>query len=278
MPVDSGHFEDPLQHPSCSGRRVMPRPKTIYPPAVIAPQTLGAGAEPPRGFEFVARVAHELRSPLAAILGWSSRLLETPLPEHERERVIRIIQRCALAENRLLNNLLDASRIATGHFTLRAEYMPTLSPVVDEVVESMRIEADRRGVTLASALSPDVGPVSADADRLRQVLYNLMANALKFTPAGGLVEISCQCAGHDAMLTFRDTGCGIPRESLDDVFDPFWQAGDPEGRAQGLGLGLAITREIVELHDGIIDVASDGLGHGTTVTVLIPLRSDLPVI
>jgi signal transduction histidine kinase len=244
----------------------------------LAPQTLGTGTEPRRAFEFVTKVAHELRSPLAAILGWSSRLLETPLPERERERVIRIIQRCALAESRLLNNLLDVSHIGRDHLTLRTEYMPTLSPVVEEVVESMRIDAARRGITLASALSPEVGPVSADADRLRQVLYNLIGNALKFTPAGGLVEMGCQCAGHDAMLTVRDTGSGIRHESLNHVFDPFWQADDPDGHAEGLGLGLAITREIVELHDGIIDVASDGLGHGTTVTVLIPLRSDPPVV
>jgi signal transduction histidine kinase len=256
----------------------MPRSKTVDSPSAVASQTLGRGTEPPRPFEFVARVAHELRSPLAVILGWSSRLLETPLPEHERERVTRIIQRCALAENRLLNNLLDASLMGAGHFKLQVEYMPTLSPVVDEVVESMRIDADRRGVTLARPVSPEVGPVSADPDRLRQVLYNLITNALKFTPAGGRVEIACQCAGRDAMLTIRDTGSGIPRESLNHVFEPFWQADNPDRHAQGLGLGLAITREIVELHDGIIDVASDGVGHGTIVTVLIPLRADLPVV
>jgi signal transduction histidine kinase len=231
--------------------------------------------DPPSAFQFVTRVAHELRSPLTAILGWSSHLLATPVPEHERERIIRIIQRCALTENRLLNDLLDASRIGTCHLTLRAEYTPTLAPVVDEVVESMRIDAARRGITLASALSPEVGPVSADVDRLRQVLYNLITNALKFTPAGGLIEIGCQCAGHDAMLTVRDTGSGILRESLNHVFDPFWQA-DGADHSQGLGLGLGITREIVELHGGIIDVASDGLGRGTIVTVLIPLRTDRP--
>ena len=106
----------------------------------------------PSAFEFVNRVAHELRSPLTAILGWSSHLLATPVPEHERERIIRIIQ-SALAENRLLNDLLDASRLGTCHLTLRAEYTPTLSPVVDEAVESMRIDAARRSITLAIANS-----------------------------------------------------------------------------------------------------------------------------
>jgi PAS domain S-box-containing protein len=229
--------------------------------------------------EFLATLSHELRTPLNAILGWSHILLDATPPGSELAQGLEVIVRNARAQTQIIEDLLDMSRIISGK--LRLDVHPTpLAPIVQAAVDTVRPAADARGVLLRAALDPaDPGHVSADPNRLQQVFWNLLTNAVKFTPRGGHVQVTLARADDDAHLevTVADTGEGIRPEFLPHVFDRFRQADASTTRRHGgLGLGLAIVKQLVELHGGTVRAASPGPGQGATFTVTLPVATPDP--
>ena len=223
--------------------------------------------------EFLATLSHELRTPLTAILGWSRLLRARQFDEAGRERAVEIIERNAEAQAKLIEDLLDVSRIITGK--LRLEVQPiALAPVVETVVNALRPAAEAKQLQLEPALDPIAGPVTGDPNRLRQIITNLLSNAIKFTPEGGRVEVRLERVDSHARLKVRDTGTGIRAEDLPHIFERFRQADSTSTRAHsGLGLGLAIVRHLVELHGGTIHAESQGEGQGATFTIELPLTA-----
>jgi PAS domain S-box-containing protein len=221
--------------------------------------------------EFLATLSHELRTPLTSILGWAKLLRGGGLEPEFAARGLEAVERNAVAQTRLIGDLLDVSRIITGK--LRLEPRPVeLSRIVEAGVESVRPAADARGVRLEVSLDPSACTVSGDPDRLQQVVWNLLSNAVKFTPHGGSVGVRLASAGGHAEVEVSDTGRGIPAEFLPHVFDRFRQADGGITREHGgLGLGLAIARNLVELHGGTITAASPGEGLGSTFRFRLPL-------
>jgi PAS domain S-box-containing protein len=228
--------------------------------------------------QFLATLSHELRTPLNAILGYTRMLRRGAIPEEKRERALEVIERNAAAQAQLVEDLLDISRITSGKVRLELAPLPAAAPL-REALESVRPAAEAKGVEVAADIDPFAGTVRADATRLQQVFWNLLSNAVKFTPAGGRVTVHLVRAGDAIVGTVADTGIGIPAEFLPLVFEPFRQAdARPAREHSGLGLGLAICRQLVELHGGTIDVRSDGPGRGSAFTVRLPrheTRGDL---
>jgi signal transduction histidine kinase/CheY-like chemotaxis protein len=226
--------------------------------------------------EFLAAVSHELRTPLNAILGWVQILSTTNPSPSTMAKAVASITRNAQAQTRVIEDLVDVSRIVTGKLTLRPERADFAS-VVESAVDAIRPTADAKPVTLAVQLGARPSLVHGDRDRLQQVVWNLLANAVKFTPAGGAVHVTLSAAAGWLELTVRDTGVGIPRDFLPDVFDRFRQAdGSTTREYGGLGLGLSIVKELTELHGGSVAVASEGPGRGATFTLRLPaLRDDV---
>jgi signal transduction histidine kinase/ActR/RegA family two-component response regulator len=221
--------------------------------------------------EFLATVSHELRTPLTAILGWARMLSYPTLDTASREKAIETIQRNAKAQDRLIEDILDVSRIITGK--LRLDVQATdLQPVIQAAVEVLLPAAEAKGIRLHQVLDPNSGTVLGDAERLQQVAWNLVSNAIKFTPKGGRVMIVLQRINSHTEFTVSDTGKGISPDFLPYVFDRFRQAESSTIRAhEGLGLGLAIVRHLVELHGGTVHADSRGDGQGATFTVRLPL-------
>jgi CheY-like chemotaxis protein/nitrogen-specific signal transduction histidine kinase len=220
---------------------------------------------------FLALLSHELRTPLTAVLGWVRLLRTGAIDKSATERALDVIERNTQHQGRLIADLLDVSRIVTGKVDLQ---MGPVDPVrlVESAVESMRPSADLRGIRLTSFADRTVGTVRGDAARLEQVVGNLLANAVKFTPEGGGVDVRLAGAHGGARITVTDTGRGIDAAFLPHVFEAFRQAPDLTGRAdRGLGLGLAIVRHLVELHGGTVSASSEGHGKGATFTVELPL-------
>jgi two-component system CheB/CheR fusion protein len=223
--------------------------------------------------EFLATVSHELRSPLHSILGWSRMLSEKRLDEEKSAHALEVIYRSARAQNKLIGDLLDVSRIITGKLSLEMRVIE-LPPIIEAAVDIVRPAADVKKIRLVSALDPMAGPVSGDADRLQQVAWNLLSNAVKFTPVEGQIEVRLERKGAHIRLTVSDTGEGIEPEFLPFVFDRFRQfEGRPARAHGGLGLGLAIVRHLVESHGGTVSAASRGRGQGATFIVTLPLTS-----
>ncbi len=221
--------------------------------------------------EFLATVSHELRSPLNSILGWSKMLSGKRLGEEQSARALEAIYKSARAQNQLIGDLLDVSRIITGKFRLDVS-MVDLIPIIEAAMDVVRPAADAKRISLVSSLDPAAGPVSGDADRLQQVVWNLLSNAVKFTPAGGEVGVRLEREGANATITVSDTGVGIKPEFLPFVFDRFRQfEGGTTRPSGGLGLGLAIVRHLVESHGGTVSAASRGKGQGATFIVTLPL-------
>jgi CheY-like chemotaxis protein len=221
--------------------------------------------------EFLAVLSHELRTPLNAILGWARILRAGTLGPDDVPRAIETIERNAQAQAQLIEDLLDVSRIVSGK--LRLEMRPVdIGEVVSEAMDTVRPTADARGVTLTAAIS-HTGPVSGDAQRLRQVIWNLLSNSIKFTPKGGSVHVRAEQTIATVRLSVADSGQGIDPEFLPHVFDRFRQGATTAGvaRRTGLGLGLAIVRHLVEAHGGTVHAASDGPGKGATFTVELPV-------
>jgi len=221
--------------------------------------------------EFLAMVSHELRTPLSPILAWSRMLKLGKLPPDRQQKAIETIERNAVAQAELVEDLLDVSRIVSGK--LRLDVRPTsLATVIEAAVDALRLSAEAKQIRLQLVLDSHAGMVLGDPDRLRQVLWNLVSNAIKFTPKGGRVQISLERVNSHLEVSVSDTGAGLDRSVLPHVFDRFWQAesGTPRQRS-GLGLGLAIVRYLVEAHGGEVAAQSDGPGCGSVFVVKLPL-------
>ncbi len=224
--------------------------------------------------EFMAMLSHELRSPLNAISGWTqvakAHLRDGKPPLDVMQRALDVIERNVGLQARLIDDLLDISRIVSGKLQLESRPV-NLTAIATNAIESVRPSADSKGITLSlDASTPDPW-VLADPARLEQVLWNLLVNAVKFTPDGGRIDMTIAPAEKGIAVSVRDTGQGIDTESLPHVFDRFWQARDTMKRMQGgLGLGLALVRYLAELHGGSVEARSDGRGCGSTFTVTLP--------
>jgi len=224
---------------------------------------------------FLTTVSHELRTPLTPILAWS-RLLREGRPGAEKTTAgLAAVERSARAQARLIDDLLDVSRLGARDWRVALRPMD-LAPVVRAAVEVVRPAADAKGVALETALPPLAVPVQGDPERLQQVVWNLVSNAVKFTPRGGRVRIALERVDDRARLTVRDTGEGISPDFLPYVFERFRQA-DSSGtrRHGGLGLGLAIVRGLVERHGGTVRAESAGTGQGAVFTVELPLLASV---
>jgi PAS domain S-box-containing protein len=221
--------------------------------------------------EFLATLSHELRTPLSSILGWARMLTTTQLDAENTARALESIERNAKAQGRLIDDILDVSRIITGK--LRLDVRPVdLASVIEGAVESVRPAAEAKGIRLQRVL--DTGPqvVSGDPERLQQVVWNLLSNAVKFTPKGGRVQVRLERINSHVEIVVSDTGRGINADVLPHVFERFLQADSSTTREHsGLGLGLAIVRHLAELHGGTVRAESAGEGQGATFTVDLPL-------
>jgi PAS domain S-box-containing protein len=220
--------------------------------------------------QFLATLSHELRTPLNAILGYARMLQTNSIAPEKRQRAIDIIERNAVAQNRLIEDLLDVSRITRGQ--VRLEPMPVpIAAVLREAIEVVRPAADAKRIALDVDIDPFAGTVNADATRLQQVFWNLLTNAVKFTNYGGRVAASLRRVVNDVEVSVTDTGAGIASDFLPFVFEPFRQADARLGRGHGgLGLGLAISRQLIELHGGTILAESAGIGLGSKFLVRLP--------
>ena len=220
--------------------------------------------------EFLAMLSHELRSPLGAILTWTRMLRRGQLDAERIPNALASVEEAARAQERLVGDLLDISRIAAGKFALKREPVE-LGPLLEARVEAARASIAEKGVTLAARLDPLGATVRADPMRLQQVFENLLSNAVKFTPAGGRIDVALARRGADVEVSVSDTGIGIAPEILPHVFEAFQQADRSITRRYGgLGLGLAIARRLIEAHGGRIDAESAGEGTGATFRVRLP--------
>lgn len=222
--------------------------------------------------EFLATLSHELRTPLTAILGWSQVVMRPSAKAEDIAQGLDVIQRNARAQAQIIEDLLDMSRIIGGKVRLDVQRLD-LSSIVQASVETARPTADAKGIRLQSVIDPLQGVVvSGDANRLQQVLWNLLSNAIKFTPKAGRVQVLLERVNSHLEISVIDTGEGIDEKFLPYVFDRFSQAdGSTTRQHGGLGLGLSIVRQLVELHGGSIRVKSAGRGHGATFILVLPL-------
>jgi PAS domain S-box-containing protein len=221
--------------------------------------------------DFLARLSHELRTPLNAIVGWAQLLGAHGDDPSMVQRGAVTILRNARHQAQLIEDLLDLSRITSGAVRLNARPVE-LAPVLLAALENIRPAADAQQITLDASLQPDVGPVWGDPERLPQIFANLLSNATKFTPRRGRVAVRLERAESRAVVTVSDTGIGIAADALPRIFEPFRQADSSISRAHGgLGLGLAIVRQLVTLHGGEVQAASPGEGSGATFTVTLPV-------
>jgi PAS domain S-box-containing protein len=221
--------------------------------------------------EFLAVVSHELRTPLTAVLGWARMLQMGKLDAQQTVRALDAIERNAESQNQLIGDLLDFSRIISGRLRLDVGRVDLVS-VVEAAMDVVSPAADAKGIRLEPVLDTQAGPVSGDAERLQQVMWNLLSNAVKFTPKGGRVQVRLARVNSSVEVAVSDTGEGISAEFLPYVFERFRQAdGATTRRQSGLGLGMAITRHLVELHGGTIRAESPGEGQGATFILRLPV-------
>jgi two-component system CheB/CheR fusion protein len=224
--------------------------------------------------EFMATLSHELRGPLSAMVGWVQVLGTGGLDEATRERGRAAIERSAMAQTRLIEDLLDYSSVVAGKLTLSPQLMD-LVPVAGAAIEAVRSAAEAKGIRLELSTDADEALVRGDPDRLQQVLWNVLSNAVKFTPKGGRIEVWIGRVGDSLNIRVSDTGRGISRDFLPHVFERFRQQDGTSRRLEGgLGLGLAIVKQLVELHGGTVLADSPGEGQGATITVALPLPTE----
>ena len=242
----------------------------------VAERTAALQEADRRKDEFLATLSHELRTPLNAIYGWSRMLRSGQLDPVTVPKAMEVIERNAQIQTQLIGDLLDVSRIVTGKLHLQATPVD-LAHVVNEAVDSVRMLAHSRSIEVLASLG-SVPLVSGDGDRLQQVVWNLLSNAIKFTLPGGRVWVLLEQAGEQAVLTVRDTGCGIRPDLLPYVFERFRQADNSTTRVHsGLGIGLTIVKHLVEAHGGLVTADSEGEGRGALFAVRLPLeRTEFP--
>lgn len=275
--VSNVYVEDSYQVIQCNIRDISERKRTQEECTRLMQNALAARAEADAANgikdEFLALLSHELRTPLTAILGWSQMLADGNLDGPATKRALEIIVRNARAQNQLIDDLLDISRIITGK--LRLDVRPVeLATIIETVVDDMRPATEAKSIRLQTALDSRTGAISGDPDRLQQIIWNLLTNAVKFTPTGGRVQVRLERIASHVEMTVRDTGQGIDPEFLPHVFDRFRQSDSSSARRHGgLGLGLSIVRQLVELHGGTVTATSPGAGEGTTIKVSLPLMS-----
>jgi CheY-like chemotaxis protein/nitrogen-specific signal transduction histidine kinase len=221
--------------------------------------------------EFLATVSHELRTPLTSILGWAHMLRTGQLGGEDAAKALETIERNARAQGQLIDDLLDVSRIITGK--LRIDVRPVdPNSFIESAIEAVRPAAEAKGVRVQRIMDTGVVSVSGDPVRLQQVVWNLLSNAIKFTPRGGRVQVRLERVNSHIEIAVSDSGAGIEPEFLPYVFDRFRQADQRTTRQHGgLGLGLAIARQLVEIHGGSVRAESPGAGQGSTFTVLLPV-------
>ena len=229
--------------------------------------------------DFLAMISHELRAPLTSILGWAQMLRSSSLDRASAERALQTIERNAKSQAHIVADLLDASRIATGNLSIESRPVE-LKAIVEGAVDAVRPLVEAGNLRMQIVLEPWVGPFNGDSERLNQIVWNLLNNAIKFTPPEGLIEVRLERLENKALLIISDTGKGIDPEFLPNIFDRFRQADSSTQREQGgLGLGLSIVKHLVELHQGAIYAYSGGLGKGSDFMITLPLavaESDHP--
>lgn len=223
--------------------------------------------------EFLAMLSHELRTPLTPILGWSKLLQTKKLPEKKLQEALVTIEEHAKRQAKLVDDLLDVSRIIRGKLTLNLTEVTLVAPIA-AALETVHLAAEAKSIHIKTMLDVTVGQVMGDASRLQQVFWNLLSNAIKFTTEGGSITIELERVNRYAQIVVKDTGQGIDTDFLPFVFDRFRQEDSSITRKfGGLGLGLAISRQIVEAHGGTIAAESPGIGGGATFTVRLPLMT-----
>lgn len=225
--------------------------------------------------EFLATLSHELRTPMTAILGWLS-ILRGHKPVRDVPSTLAIIERNAKMQAQLIDDLLDMNRLASGTMQLELAAVD-LALTLRSARQALQPAADAKRVRLVEGIDPRATPVRGDARRLQQVVWNLVQNALKFTPAGGQVELRLEREAHETLVTVSDTGRGIAPAFLPHVFERFRQQDSSTAReAGGIGLGLSIAKHLVELHGGTIAAFSDGEGKGARFVVRLPAADPAP--
>jgi PAS domain S-box-containing protein len=223
--------------------------------------------------EFLATISHELRNPLNAIMGWAHMMRLGNLTPANTERAVETIYRNAKSQAQLVADLLDVSRIISGKLRLDVRTVDLIY-IVNAAIDSIRPAAEAKGIRLQTMLDSAAGPISGDADRLQQIVWNLLTNAVKFTPKGGTIEVKVQRVHSHVEIVVSDSGVGISKEFLPHVFDRFRQADASTTRIHGgLGLGLSIVHQLVDLHGGSVSVHSEGEGKGATFTIMLPIVS-----
>jgi len=223
--------------------------------------------------EFLAMLSHELRTPLTAILGWAVLLRDGKLPPDVSVRALRSIEQNARIQGRIVDELLDISRIIAGKLSLDVEPL-MLATAVQSAIDSVRVAADAKHLTITSHLDPEVPPISGDPGRLQQVFWNVLSNAVKFTPTGGHIDISLRNCDGQAEVAIRDDGIGIRKDILPHIFERFRQADSSRSRPHGgLGLGLSIVQHLVEMHGGTVEAFSEGEGRGSEFRLYFPITN-----
>jgi CheY-like chemotaxis protein len=226
--------------------------------------------------EFLATISHELRTPLTSILGWARLFSSGMVPDHQVRQAMDVIAKNAQAQAQLIDDILDTSRIITGRLQLEAQPVE-IERIFQAVVDVVRPSAELKGVDLNVVIDARREVVLGDPGRLRQAIWNLLSNAVKFSNEGGRVEARLARAGNQVEITVSDTGVGIDPQFMPHVFERFRQADGARTRGYGgLGLGLAITRHIVEMHGGDVSASSLGKGQGAKFKIRIPLTSSAP--
>jgi signal transduction histidine kinase/CheY-like chemotaxis protein len=228
--------------------------------------------------DFLATLSHELRTPLNSVIGWARLLASGKLDAAQSAQAVRAIERSGWAQSRVIEDLLDVSRIVAGKLDIMVR--PTrLQAVVQSAVDSLRPAAEAKRLDVQVSLDPALATIAADPDRLTQVVWNLVSNAIKFTPAGGVIEVTLESTATEINLTVADSGIGFEPVVATHLFERFWQGDSSSTREYGgLGLGLGIVRHVVELHGGSVTAVSSGENTGSVFRVRLPLRPwDAPI-
>ena len=221
---------------------------------------------------FLAFVSHELRSPLNAILGWTKILLTKQVDDETRKNALETIERSARSQSKLINDLVDSARVASGK--LRLEFTPVnFYEVIKNVYNSHKPQAENKHINLSFSSNKENINIIGDAVRLQQIFTNLLSNSLKFTPEGGNIEIIVEAHNEMVKIYMKDNGQGISSDALPQIFNQFSQGDSENHDRTGLGLGLSIVKTLVEKHGGVVNAQSEGLGKGAVFSVTLPLST-----